>query len=69
MASFSLTVNGRRHGVEADPAPPLLYVLRSDLALCATGVRLRSVPLTASKLRAALAQAGSGASSERSVTS
>lgn len=28
-----LTVNGRRHDVDADPETPLLYVLRNDLAL------------------------------------
>ena len=28
-----LTVNGRDHAVDADPATPLLYVLRDDLAL------------------------------------
>jgi nicotinate dehydrogenase subunit A len=29
----TLTVNGRDEAVEADPATPLLYVLRNDLAL------------------------------------
>ena len=28
-----LTVNGRSHDVDADPATPLLYVLRNDLGL------------------------------------
>jgi aerobic-type carbon monoxide dehydrogenase small subunit (CoxS/CutS family) len=31
--AVTLTVNGRAHQVEADPATPLLYVLREDLAL------------------------------------
>ncbi|HTS23491.1 MAG TPA: (2Fe-2S)-binding protein [Casimicrobiaceae bacterium] len=30
---IDLDVNGRRHSVDADPATPLLYVLRDDLAL------------------------------------
>jgi nicotinate dehydrogenase subunit A len=30
---ISLNVNGRVHQVDADPATPLLYVLRDDLAL------------------------------------
>ena len=30
---ITLTVNGREHRVDADPATPLLYVLRDDLAL------------------------------------
>jgi nicotinate dehydrogenase subunit A len=30
---ITLTVNGRSHNVEADPATPLLYVLRDDLKL------------------------------------
>jgi nicotinate dehydrogenase subunit A len=33
MAKLSLTVNGRRRSVEADPDTPLLYVLRNDLGL------------------------------------
>lgn len=33
MAKLSLTVNGRRTTVEADPETPLLYVLRDDLGL------------------------------------
>jgi nicotinate dehydrogenase subunit A len=33
MATFALTVNGRRQTVDADPATPLLYVLTDDLAL------------------------------------
>jgi nicotinate dehydrogenase subunit A len=30
---ISLTINGRTHAVDADPATPLLYVLRDHLAL------------------------------------
>ena len=33
MDPISLTVNGRAHAVEVDPATPLLYVLSDDLAL------------------------------------
>ena len=33
MNPISLTVNGRAHAVEVDPATPLLYVLSDDLAL------------------------------------
>ena len=33
MAQTSLTVNGRRQLVDADPDTPLLYVLRADLRL------------------------------------
>jgi nicotinate dehydrogenase subunit A len=33
MSTISLTVNGRSHTVEVDPATPLLYVLSDDLAL------------------------------------
>src|SRR5258705_947856 len=33
MSSIALTVNGRSHPVEVDPATPLLYVLSDDLAL------------------------------------
>lgn len=33
MAPITLTVNGKRHMVEADPTTPLLYVLRNDLEL------------------------------------
>lgn len=33
MATFTLTVNGRRHTVEAEPSTPLLYILRNDLDL------------------------------------
>jgi nicotinate dehydrogenase subunit A len=32
-ASIKLRVNGAEYGVSADPATPLLYVLRNDLAL------------------------------------
>jgi nicotinate dehydrogenase subunit A len=31
--TITLNVNGRDHAVDADPATPLLYVLRNDLAL------------------------------------
>jgi nicotinate dehydrogenase subunit A len=31
--AVTLNVNGTEHAVEADPATPLLYVLRNDLAL------------------------------------
>ncbi len=31
--TITLTVNGKRHEIEVDPATPLLYVLRNDLAL------------------------------------
>ncbi|MEA2950833.1 MAG: nicotinate dehydrogenase subunit [Alphaproteobacteria bacterium] len=30
---INLTINGRSHSVDADPATPLLYVLRDDLQL------------------------------------
>jgi nicotinate dehydrogenase subunit A len=33
MSTFNLTVNGRSHSVDVDPATPLLYVLSDDLAL------------------------------------
>ena len=33
MSAFNLTVNGRRHTVDVDPATPLLYVLSDDLEL------------------------------------
>ena len=33
MSTISLTVNGRAHTVDADPATPLLYVLGEDLEL------------------------------------
>jgi nicotinate dehydrogenase subunit A len=33
MATIDLNVNGKKHTVEADPATPLLYVLRNQLAL------------------------------------
>jgi len=33
MANIALTVNGRTHKVDVDPATPLLYVLRNDLNL------------------------------------
>ncbi|PKU22615.1 (2Fe-2S)-binding protein [Telmatospirillum siberiense] len=31
--TFELRVNGRIHAITADPATPLLYILRNDLAL------------------------------------
>ena len=31
MAVFKLSVNGRSHSVDVDPATPLLYVLSDDL--------------------------------------
>jgi nicotinate dehydrogenase subunit A len=33
MSSITLTVNGKPHTVDVDPATPLLYVLSDDLAL------------------------------------
>jgi len=36
MASFTLTVNGRKVTAEADPATPLLWVLRDTLGLTGT---------------------------------
>jgi nicotinate dehydrogenase subunit A len=33
MSSITLTVNGKPHMVDVDPATPLLYVLSDDLAL------------------------------------
>ena len=33
MSTIALTVNGRAHSLEVDPATPLLYVLSDDLAL------------------------------------
>jgi nicotinate dehydrogenase subunit A len=33
MSLVTLTVNGRQHSVDIDPATPLLYVLSDDLAL------------------------------------
>ena len=33
MSSITLTVNGRAHTVDVDPATPLLYVLSDDLQL------------------------------------
>jgi nicotinate dehydrogenase subunit A len=33
MSTIALTVNGRAHSVDVDPATPLLYVLSDDLAL------------------------------------
>jgi len=36
MASFVLTINGRREHIEADPGTPLLWVLREHLHLTGT---------------------------------
>lgn len=36
MTSFTISVNGRAHRVEADPAMPLLWVLRDKLGLFGT---------------------------------
>ena len=36
MASFTLTVNGRRVTAEADPSTPILWVLRDTLGLTGT---------------------------------
>lgn len=36
MPHFTLTVNGRRHDVDAEPATPLLWVLRDRLQLTGT---------------------------------
>jgi aerobic-type carbon monoxide dehydrogenase small subunit (CoxS/CutS family) len=33
MSNFSVTVNGKAHTVDVEPATPLLYVLRNDLNL------------------------------------
>lgn len=33
MSNIALTVNGKTHKVDVDPATPLLYVLRNDLNL------------------------------------
>lgn len=33
VATIEITVNGKRHTIQADPATPLLYVLRNQLAL------------------------------------
>src|SRR6267142_3924916 len=33
MSAIAMTVNGRAHAVDVDPATPLLYVLSDDLAL------------------------------------
>jgi nicotinate dehydrogenase subunit A len=33
MATFDLRINGKKHSIQADPATPLLYVLRNQLAL------------------------------------
>jgi len=33
MSTIALTINGRRHTVDVDPATPLLYVLADELAL------------------------------------
>jgi isoquinoline 1-oxidoreductase subunit alpha len=36
MATFELTVNGRKQAVTADPGTPLLWVLRDDLKMTGT---------------------------------
>ncbi|MEZ4828190.1 MAG: (2Fe-2S)-binding protein [Bacteroidia bacterium] len=36
MASFTLTINGKRHSVEADPQMPLLWVIRDLIGLTGT---------------------------------
>lgn len=36
MANFSITVNGKNHAVDVDPATPLLWVLRDKIALKGT---------------------------------
>ena len=36
MAAFTLTINRRKHRVEADPATPLLWVLRDLLGMTGT---------------------------------
>lgn len=33
MVTIDLSVNGKKHTIQADPATPLLYVLRNQLAL------------------------------------
>ena len=33
MATIDLRINGKKHTIQADPATPLLYVLRNQLAL------------------------------------
>ena len=38
MSSISLSVNGQRHDIEADPSTPLVYVLRNQLDL--TGAKV-----------------------------
>ena len=41
MSTLTLTVNGRPHTVDVDPATPLLYVLSDDLEHAGAEVRLR----------------------------
>jgi isoquinoline 1-oxidoreductase alpha subunit len=36
MASFQIHVNGRTHRIDADPATPLLWILRDQLGLMGT---------------------------------
>jgi isoquinoline 1-oxidoreductase alpha subunit len=36
MATYELTVNGRKQTVTADPGTPLLWVLRDDLKMTGT---------------------------------
>jgi len=33
MATIDLRINGKKHTIQADPATPLLYILRNQLAL------------------------------------
>ena len=63
----SFNVNGTSHTVDADPDMPLLYALRNDVGLNnplaaeianaifdATGVRIRRVPFSPERVKAAL---------------
>jgi isoquinoline 1-oxidoreductase alpha subunit len=36
MSSIVITVNGKKHSVQADPETPLVYVLRNEMSLHAT---------------------------------
>jgi hypothetical protein len=64
---INLIVDGKAAVVDANPAMPLLYALRSELGITvpaaianaifdATGVRIRRVPLTPERVKAALAR-------------